>query len=85
MGEGPGGAGMGKGGDPRGPGLLLLLPHLSSPGAWEEGEVATEGGGVIARVLLLTQAGGGAGLAVVTLGPFNPRFSQALSFLGGRN
>lgn len=45
------------------------------------GKVAA--GGVTARVLL-TQAGRGAGLAVVTPGPLSPRFSQALSFLGGR-
>lgn len=63
---------------------LPLFPSLS-PQAWEEAEVATGGEGVTARVLLLTQAGRGAGLAVVTPGPLSPRFSQALSFLGGRN
>lgn len=47
--------------------------------------MARGGGGVTARVLLLTQAGREAGLAVVTPGLLSPRFSQALSFLGGGN
>jgi hypothetical protein len=72
-------------GIPGGLGSSLLFSHLSSPAAWEGGEVAAGTGGVTARVLLLTQAGRGAGLAVVTPGPLSPRFSQALSFLGGRN
>lgn len=68
-------------GIPRGLLSSALASHLSSLGDWEGGEVAA--GGVTARVLLLTQAGRGAGLAVVTPGPLSPRFSQALSFLGG--
>lgn len=47
--------------------------------------MAAGGEGVTARALILTQAGRGAGLAAVTPGPLSPRFSQALSFLGGRN
>ena len=67
--------------------VTAFSTFLTSPalGAWEEGEVATGGGGVTAIVLLLTQAGRGAGLALVTPGPLSPRFSQVLSFLGGRN
>lgn len=65
--------------------LPSFIPTSPSLRTGKRGEVAAGRGGVTARVLLLTQAGIGAGLAVVTPGPLSPRFSQALSFLGGRN
>lgn len=58
--------------------------HLSSPGAWEEvrwqeEEVSLPG------FFFSPKLAEGRELAVVTPGPLSPRFSQALSFLGGRN
>lgn len=55
------------------PSLPSTLPTSPALGTGKEGEVAGRGG-VTARALLLTQAGIGAGLAVVTPGPLSPRF-----------
>lgn len=74
MREGLGAAATGKRGDPKGASSLLSsLPTSPALGPGKEGEVAGRGG-VTARAPLLTQAGIGAGLAMVTPEPLSPRF-----------